>query len=117
MFLINCDFKLIFNNDFLKPIHIETDFYNITSPINLKRYLLFQIDNFIEKGHEFSHIDEMNISTVNDKMYMTYDYYILHPMPSLELRLNMIISKNPHLIKSLNRSHIHPIIRKYSHIR
>ena len=59
----------------------------------------------------------MNITTVNDKMYMTYDYYIKHPMPAVELKLDMIISKNPHLIKSLNRSPIHPLIRKYSHIR
>ena len=81
----------------------------------MKTYLLYDIDNFIEKGHDFSHIDEMNVTVVSDKMYMTYDYYIKHPMPALELRLNMIISKN--LIKSLNRSHIHPLTRKYSHIR
>ena len=41
--------------------------------INLKRYLLFNIESFIEKGYIFSHIDEMNITTVIDKMYMTYD--------------------------------------------
>ena len=47
---------------------------------------------------------------------MTYDYYIQHPIPAVELKLNMILAKNPHLINSLNRSHIHPLIRKYSHI-
>ena len=117
MFLIKCDSKLIFNNDFVIPIHIETDCYNNTNLINLKRYLLYQIDNFLEKGDIFSHIDGMNITTVKDKRYMTYDCYITHPMSAIELKLNMIISKNPHLIKSLNRSHIHPLIRKYSHIR
>ena len=59
----------------------------------------------------------MNITTVNDKMYMTYDYYIKHPMSAVELKLNTINSKNPNLIKSLNRSHIHPLFRKYFHIR
>ena len=49
MFLIRCDFKLFSNIDFLKPIHIETDFCNNTNLINLRRYLLYQIDNFIEK--------------------------------------------------------------------
>ena len=83
----------------------------------MKRFLLYDIDKFTDKGHEFSHIDEMNITTVNDKMYMTYDYYIKHPMSAVELKSNMIISKDPHLIKSINRSHIHPLIRKYSHIR
>ena len=83
----------------------------------MKRYFFYQIDNFIETGYIFSQLDEMNIITVNDKMYMTYGYYIKHPMPAVELKLNMIISENPHLIKSLNRSHIHPLIRKYSYIR
>ena len=88
-----------------------------TSPINLKRCLLYHIDSFTDKGYKFSTIYEMNITTNIDKMYMTYDYYIKHPMSALELRLNMIISKNPNLIKSLNRSHIHLLIRKYCHIR
>ena len=56
-FLIKCDFKLVFDNNFLKPIHIETDFYGNISPINLKRSLLYHIDNFIDKECEFSHID------------------------------------------------------------
>ena len=59
----------------------------------------------------------MNITTVNDNMFMAYDYYITCPMPVIELKLNMIVSKNPHLIKSLNRSHIHPLTQKYSYIR
>ena len=71
-FLIKCDFKLFFTNNFLKPIHIETDFYSNTDPIKLKRYLLYQIDNFIDKGHEFSHIDEMKITTVPKMLNIEY---------------------------------------------
>ena len=59
----------------------------------------------------------MNITTVKDKNYMTYDYYIKCPIPVVELKLNMNINKNHHPIKSLNRSHIHPLLRKYSDIR
>ena len=59
----------------------------------------------------------MNFTTNNDKMYMTYKYYIQNPLPAVELKMNMILAKKPHLIKSLNRSHIHPLIRKYSYIR
>ena len=65
----------------------------------------------------FCHIDEMNTITINDKMFVTYNYYIICPMPAVEKKLNMILSKNPHLIKSLNRSHIHPLIQKNSYIR
>ena len=117
IFLIKCDFELFFNNDFSKSILHETDFYHKTTFMNLKRFLLYHIDNFIDKGYIFSHIDEMNITTIKDKMYMTYNHYITRPMPAVELKLNMIVSKNPHLIKSLNRSQIHPSIRKYSYIR
>ena len=117
MFLVKGDFKLIFNNDLLKPILLETDFYHNTTLLNLRRYLLNKIDNFIEKGYIFSRIDELNISTLNDKIFMTYNYYITCPMPAVELKLNMIISKNPHLIKSLKRSHIHPLIQKYFYFR
>ena len=116
LFLVKCDSNLIFNNDLLKLILIETDFYH-TNVYKLRSYLLNKIDNFIEKGCIFSHIDELNITTINDKMYMTYKYYIQNPMPAVELKLIMILAKNPHLIKSLNRSHIHPLVRKYSNIR
>ena len=58
----------------------------------------------------------MNILIVNDRMHMTYDSYINNPMPAVERRLNFIIARNPHLINSLNIFHIHPLIRKYSHI-
>ena len=58
----------------------------------------------------------MDIITINGKIFMTYNYYITCPMPAVELKFKMILSKNPHLIKSLNRSHIHPLIQKYSYI-
>ena len=84
--------------------------------INLKRYLLYRIDDFIDKGYIISFIDETNISIFDAKIYMTYDNYIRHPMQAIEIKLNMILAKNPYLINSLNRDHIHPLIRKYSRI-
>ena len=117
IFLNKCGFKLIFNSDFSKSILIETVFQHNSMFMNLKRFFLYHIDIFIDKGYIFSHINEMNITSVIDKMYITYNYYITCPMPMVERRLNMIIAKNPHLIKSLNIFHIHPLIRKYSYIR
>ena len=58
----------------------------------------------------------MNISTVDATMYITYDNYINHPMPAIEIKLNMILAKNPHFINSLDRSIIHTSIKKYRHI-
>ena len=84
--------------------------------INLKRYLLYRIDDFIDKGYVSSHNDEMNISITDAKMYMTYDNYIKYPLQAIELKLNMVLAKNPYLIISLNRGHIHPLIRKNRYI-
>ena len=58
----------------------------------------------------------MNISTVNDKMYMTYDKYNRQPMQSIELKLNMNFAKKPRLIISLERFQNYTLIREYSHI-
>ena len=111
LFLIKYDYKIFFNKDF--SLHIETDFYHKTMKINLRSYLLYRIEDFIEKGYVFSHIDEVNNLTVDCKMYMTYDNYIIHPMHAMELKINMVVAKGPHLINSLNRSLIYPLIRKY----
>ena len=48
-------------------------------------------------------------------MHMTFDNYIKHPMHAIELKLNTIIARNPHLINSLNSSLIHQKF-KNSHI-
>ena len=47
---------------------------------------------------------------------MTYEFYINQPMQSVELRLNMVVAKNPQLIKSLDQNKNHHLIREYSHI-
>ena len=58
----------------------------------------------------------MNIKTNTNKRYMKYGHYINQPMQAVELKLNEIITQNPHLIQSLDRTIINPLIRKYSHI-
>ena len=47
---------------------------------------------------------------------MTYEHYIKQPLQAIELKLNMIIAKNPQLINALDRNENQPLIRKYSHI-
>ena len=77
---------------------------------NLRRYLLYRIEDFIEKGYVFSHFDEMDILTVVCKMYMNYDEYIKQHKDAIELKINRIVAKYPHLKNSLNRSLIKPLI-------
>ena len=111
-------FKITINEiNNLSNHFLVTEFYRNDLRIILEYSLHRFIDKFLDKGYTFSHIDEMNISAISDKMYMTYEYYLNHPKSMLEWKLNLIPARNPHLIKSLNRNHIHPSIRKYSHIR
>ena len=58
--------------------------------MNLRIFLIHHIENFIDKGHLFSHIDEMNITTINVEMYITYQYYIQNPMPAVELKIHIL---------------------------
>ena len=58
----------------------------------------------------------MCITTVSFIRYMTHEFCIKQPMQRIELKLNMVIDENPHLINALDRSVNHPSIRKYSSI-
>ena len=102
MNLFKCDFILVFIK--FTP-HIKTHFHHITKINNLRNYFLYWIECFIERGHNFSHINEMN---------MTHEHSNNQPMQVVELRLNVIFVKNPHPIHSLNGYINHPLIRKYS---
>ena len=84
LFLFKCDFKLVFNN--LNP-HIKTDFCHNTTFINLEQNLLYWIDFINHRGYKFSHIIEMNITTVNDEMNMTHEHYLEQPKRMLEGKL------------------------------
>ena len=82
----------------------------------IKSDLLCYIDYFISRGFEFCHINYITFDSINDRCNMTYKHYVNQPLPAPELRLNMIIAKNPELINSLDRNKKYPLFRKDSHI-
>ena len=43
---------------------------------------------------------------------MTYENYNKQPRQMVELKLNMLIDNDPHLINALDRSFNHPLIQK-----
>ena len=47
---------------------------------------------------------------------MTLEIYKNMPMIMIERRLNIIIAKNLSLVKSLDQTTNHPLIRKYSDV-
>ena len=44
---------------------------------------------------------------------MSCDFYIKQPMQRVELKLNKVFDKNPHLINALDKSANHTLFRKY----
>ena len=58
----------------------------------------------------------MNTKFPSDRGNLTYKYYIKQPFVRIDIKINMIISKNPHLTNSLDGSINQPISRKISNI-
>ena len=112
-YLIKCDFKLVFNN--CEYSHITSKIIDSKTTISWRKFLDKVINDFNSKGYAYNHIVELNIITLANKMNMLYDFYINHIIHAVERKINMIIARNPNLIKSSNRFHNHPIKRKYSH--
>ena len=55
----------------------------------------------------------MNITFITELRNMTYGHYLQIPKPMIEWRINVILAKNPEIIKNF-RNTSHPLIRKYS---
>ena len=98
-YLIRCEFKLCFNNKkYCRLVSILTD--NKTM-VSWKIYVENAINNFKNDGFDFSHISQMSIIIVCNKMDMTYDFYIKQNMPAVEWKLNQLINKDKKLINKL----------------
>ena len=110
-YYINCEFQIETNN---RLVNIEINFHHNTDYINLKSYLFFYTESHKIKNFKINH---MIINTISHLCNMTYKYYLNNPMSMVERRINYIIAKNPELIKTIDRSKNHPLIRKYSYIK
>ena len=113
-YLIGCSFNIEFHNNFITTMDIGyCD--NMDDISNIKSFSLYWINIYKSRGLKFYKITEVTIRLFSDKCNVTYEYYMIQPMQSVELRINMIIAKNPKMINSLDRSKNHPLIRKDSH--
>ena len=54
----------------------------------------------------------MNITTIINRNYTTYEYYIKQHMQMVELNLNKIIHKNSTVDELTRENANHPLIRK-----
>ena len=70
---------------------------------------------YIQKRYKFTHIDEMNIKTINPMNKVFSKYFLNRRKPFCGMTLSRLNSKNP-LINALDRGTSHPLVRNISHI-
>ena len=85
--------------------------------VSRKIFVENKINNLKNAGCDFSHISQMNIIIVCNKMDMTYDIYMKPNMPAVEWKLNKLIHRDKNLIIKLPASWIHPLNRKFKSYR
>ena len=85
-YLIRCEFKICFidKEDYGRLSSVLTDNRTL---ISWKIFIESAIDGFKTDWYVFSHISQMNIIIVCNKMDMTYDFYIKQNMPAVEWKL------------------------------
>ena len=111
LYFIKCNFNTTLDN---YTTTIETNFVYNTESYKILYELLFFIDYMKFEGYELCNINQMTINTINDRCNMTYEYYTHKSFNPLEVKLNIIIAKNPKLLDNNNIKHL--LIKKYSHI-
>ena len=61
--------------------------------LSWKNLLEKAIDDFKNKGYNINHFEEMDSRTIDNKIDMSYDFYIKHNMCALGKKLNAIVNK------------------------
>ena len=115
-YLVRYEFKLCFNNkkDYGIASSILTD--NKTM-VSWKIFVEYAINIFKIDGLDFSHISQMNVLIVCNKMHKTYDFYMKHNKPAVECNINQLINKEKNLIKKLPATWFHPLYRQFESYR
>ena len=85
--------------------------------VSWKIFVETVINNYKKEGFDYSHISQMNITTIAIKMDMTYDFYMKHQMHMIAWQINKLISKDKNLMNKLRRKWIHPPKRKFERCR
>ena len=115
-YIIKCEFKLVFNDYQYSP-YVTSNVSDNKTMISWKHFLVKVIDDFKDKGYNFSHIAEMHIITIANKRDMSYDFYIKHNMCASEWKLNAMVNENKSLIIKFPRDWRHPLNRKFESYR
>ena len=72
-----CHFKLAVNDNQYST-YVKSNLFDNKTMISWPNFLEKLIDDFLKKGYNFNHIEEMKIITIANKMEMSFDFYIKH---------------------------------------
>ena len=114
-FIKKWEFKLLFD-DYQYCPYVTSNVADNKTMISWKIFLMNVIDDFEDKGYNFSHIAEMHIKTIANKRDMSYDFYIKHNMCALEWNIHAMNNENKSLINKIPCDWRHPLIRKFRNI-
>ena len=100
---IECNCKLIFDNDVSSNVKSNNTMYNTEIPnLNFEKCLKGRIIQYKKKGLGFFHILKMNITFITNFDHITYKHYLEQPMPMVERLIKKKLYKNYGLIKTLD---------------
>ena len=114
-YFVKCEYKL-FSNDQEYCLYITSKLFDSKTMCCWQNFLKFAVDDFENKGHDFNHIEELNIITIAHKLDMSYNFYIRQNMQAVEWKLNAMINRTKKLIKIIIRNWRHSLIRKLIHV-
>ena len=92
---------------------VSSELTDSKTMVFLKIFVENAINNFKNKGFDFSHISQLNNIIVCNKMDMIYDFYMENNMPAVEWKLNQIINKDKKLINKKPPNWVHPLNQKF----
>ena len=79
------------------------------------KFIISKIDDLERRGRIFFHVSETSFTFISTLDKITNDYYSTVLKPMIEGRFNIILSRNPELVRFFENS-AHPLIRKNNYI-
>ena len=114
-YIIKREIKIVFN-DYQYCPYVMSNVSDNKTMISWKKLLMNVIDDFKDKGYNFTQLAQMHIITIANKRDMSSDFSIKHNMCALEWKINAMISKNKSVNNKSPREWRHPLIKKFRNI-
>ena len=113
--LVMCKRKLHFSDDITIVKNDKNYWLPVSRVDDCERFILPKIDALKRTAGLISHVSETTFTFMSILDKITYGYFLTIPNPMIEWRFNILLSRNPKIVRIFKNS-AHPLIRKYNHI-